>query len=368
MNLAILITKFPPGVVGGAEIQAQEWARRLSDRHRVTVITRRDPPNQAERESRDGFAVQRLPRSPLPVWRTWANLRDIEGAVGALEPRPDLLLCFQTFASGYAGVRVQRRFGIPAVVWIRGEMEYRVSASWRARLFGPPVWRRAAAVLVQTEEIRMALLNELAHVRPSFREPVARHLQVVPNGIELPQGPFELGDRVLCVGRLIENKGMDTAIDAVAAVKGRLTIAGDGPMRKALEERASRLGLDARFEGIVDRDRLSALYREARCVVLAARRGEGMPNVLLEAMAHARPVVTTPVAGITDLVVDGVNGLLVPPDEPSALSGALLRLEREPGLAERLAASARLTAARFGWESARPRLEAVLERYKAASP
>lgn len=368
MNLAILIARFPPGVVGGAEIQAEEWARRLAEHHRVTVITRRDPPSQQRSESRDGFVVRRVPRSPIPGWRTWADLRAIDRMVAELTPRPDLLLCFQTFVSGLAGVRVQQRYGIPAVVWIRGEMEYQMDAGWRSRRIGPRVWREAAGLLVQSGEIRSALLREVARIGPALRDQVERRLGVVPNGIALPQGPFERGDGLLCVGRLIESKGFDTVIDALVSRENRVTFAGDGPARNDLEARAARLRVAARFEGAVPRERLDRLYRSAGCVILAARRGEGMPNVLLEAMAYARPVIATPVAGVHDLIVDEVNGLLVPPDDPGALRRALARLEREPELGLRLGTAARETASGFTWGTVVPRLEAALERYRAAFP
>ena len=364
MNLAILIARFPPGVVGGAEIQALEWARRLAARHRVTVVTRRHPASQPEREVREGFEVIRLRRSALPLWRTWSDLHQIDRTISTLTPKPDLLLCFQTFVSGLAGVRVQRRQGIPAVVWIRGEMEYCLGASWRARLLGPNTWRTAAGVLVQTEEIRLSLLRELRERAPTLEPAVAEHLEVVPNGVELPLGPLARGRRVLCVGRLIENKGIDTAIKAVADVGAELTVAGDGPERPALEALAREIGLKVRFEGMVSRERLQSLYREAKCLVLSARRGEGMPNVLLEAMAYGVPVIATPIAGIRDLVIDNHNGLLVPPNNIQALSTALRRLEVEPGLTDRLGRAARETAAAFNWDLIYPRLDMLLELWR----
>jgi len=110
---------------------------------------------------------------------------------------------------------------------------------------------------------------------------------------------------------------------------------------------------------------IDSLYREAACVVLASRRGEGLPNVLLEALAYARPVVATPVSGVADVVSDGVNGLLVPPGDVGALRAALARLFQERGLAERLGQGARATAERFAWERVRPALEEVLERWRA---
>jgi len=100
--------------------------------------------------------------------------------------------------------------------------------------------------------------------------------------------------------------------------------------------------------------------------VLASSRGEGLPNVLLEAMAYARPVIATPIAGVRDLVRDGENGLLIPPGDPTALASALRRLQGDRQLAGRLGAAGRATAEGFGWDAARARLEPLLERW--ASP
>jgi glycosyltransferase involved in cell wall biosynthesis len=171
---------------------------------------------------------------------------------------------------------------------------------------------------------------------------------------------------VLSVGRLIPHKGMDVAIEACAGLGRRLVVAGTGPERERLESLARTRALEAEFAGHLGRDALAAAYAGASCVVLAARAGEGLPNVLLEAMAWGRPVVATPVAGVRDLVLDGVNGLVVPPNDAAALRAALARLTGEPGLATRLGAGARRTAEGFAWERVRPRLEAVLERWRAA--
>lgn len=349
---------------GGAEFQAERWAELLSDRHRVTVITRRDPAGLPARERRDRYEVRRLAVSRVPLWRTFSDLSRIAAAVRGCDPRPDLLLCFQTFVSGLAGVRIQERSGIPAVVWVRGEDEIRL-ARGATRWISPYVWRRARGVLVQSEAVRAALLEELGGVSGGARAAVEPRLAVVPNGLDLPAGPFGRGGRVLAVGRLVPQKGMDLVIEAAAATAQPLTVAGDGPERKELERRARERGADVVFEGAVPRDRLAALYRDASCVVLASRRGEGLPNVLLEAMAFARPVVATPVAGVCDLVRDGENGLLVPSGDPGALGAALGRLRDDPALAARLGAAGRATVEAFHWDAVRARLEPLLERWAA---
>ncbi len=368
MNLAFLIGRFPPGVFGGAEIQAEQWARRLAARHWVSVVTRRESPADPARLARDGLEVLRLPVVRLPLVRTALDVVRIEAAVRSLEPHPDLTLCFQTFVSGYAGVRLQRKLGIPAVVWVRGEDEYRIERARTARL-SVPVWDAAAGVLVQSGSNRDRVLAAVRRFRPASEARIAAKLEIVPNGIALPAAAAAgaaPGGRVLAVGRLIHDKGMDVVVDAVAGMQGLLTVAGEGPERERLERRARAHGLDARFEGAVPRERLDELYRAARCVVLASRRGEGLPNALLEAFAHGRAVVATRVTGVTDLVRDGENGLLVPPGDPLALRDALARLHHERGLAERLGAAARRDAEAHDWALVLPRLEALLRRWARA--
>jgi glycosyltransferase involved in cell wall biosynthesis len=367
MRLALLIGHFPPGPFGGAELQAEEWASRLGERHAVTVITRRDPPDQPEREDRGRFQVVRTPLARLPLWRTVADVVAIERAVASLAPPPELLLCFQTFVSGLAGVRLQGRRGLPAVVWVRGESEYRLGRSSRHRWISPWVWERARGVLVQSETNRAELLRELGRVRPGGAPGVAAKLRVVPNGITLPPAPVTAGDAVLTLGRLIPEKGVDLVIHALAGFPGaRLLVAGTGPERARLEALARARGVAAEFLGFVPRERLGETLARARCVALAARAGEGFPNALLEAMAWGVPVAATPVAGVRDLVRDGANGLLVPPNDATALRAALKRLLTDSALRARLVAAGRETAAAHAWERVTPRLEELLRGWGRA--
>ena len=364
MDLAILIGQFPPTAVGGAELQAEAWARRLGKRHRVTVITRADGARPPGQERRDGFDLTRLAVSRVPGWRTFGDLVAIERTLAALEPRPAVTLCFQTFVSGLAGTRAGLRLGIPAVVWIRGEAEYRLESSRLHRWLSPRVWREAAGVLVQSETNRAELLRELERHAPASAVCVKERLEVVENGLELPAtGPVPPGGPVLSVGRLIADKGMDVVIAACAHAGLPLTIAGDGPERGALESLARRLRANVNFAGRVGQESLARLYAGARAVVLASRRGEGLPNVLLEGLAHGRPVVATPCAGTRDLIQDGVNGVLVPPDNMEALAVALVKVMSDPDAAQRLGTAGRASVERFAWERVEPKLEALLARW-----
>ena len=364
-QLAILIGRFPPGPQGGAEHQAEAWARHLAEGHRVTVITRAEIVAPAGRTARDGYDVIRLPVSRVPLWRTLRDLQSIERTVRLMQPRPKVLLCFQTLVSGLAGVRAGRALGIPVVVWVRGEGEYAMHRSAPARWLAPRVWEGADVVLLQSEGHRLALLAALARFAPARRARIEAKLAVVPNGLDLPEVAPVLtpGGTVLSVGRLIPDKGMDTLIEAAAGLGRPVTIAGSGPERARLENLAITRGVNVRFAGFIPGEEVGRRYAQSAGVVLASRTGEGLPNVLLEAMAHARPIVATRVPGNSELIEDGVSGLLVPPGDPPALRQAIDRVLADPALAARLAAGARAAAAGYEWGQVRPRLDQVLSRW-----
>jgi glycosyltransferase involved in cell wall biosynthesis len=165
------------------------------------------------------------------------------------------------------------------------------------------------------------------------------------------------GIRLLTVSRIDPRKGLRVLPDVVRQIVGRgydATIDIVGPAvgapgeaeRQVIEQDARRLGVGdrVRFVGPVPLNRLMPLYRDYDLFVLPTLPGEGIPRVLLEAMAGGLPVVTTRVAGIPSLVTQECNGLLV--DEPSAaeVSKALVRLLSDGALRRRLIAAGYETA------------------------
>jgi len=164
---------------------------------------------------------------------------------------------------------------------------------------------------------------------------------------------------VLGFGRLVEKKGFAYLIEAAARLRDvQLVIAGEGDLRPALERQARELDIALSLPGALDRERMAAALAGADVVVVPSvvdRSGnvDGLPNSLLEAMAAGKPVVATRVAGIPDVVRDGVNGLLVPEKDATALAAALRRLLDEPDLRATLGASARRTArGSLSWDAA----------------
>jgi glycosyltransferase involved in cell wall biosynthesis len=164
--------------------------------------------------------------------------------------------------------------------------------------------------------------------------------------------------RVLGVGRLVEKKGFDTFVDACAALRREgipfeATIAGpDGPHGQFVRERIAGHGLEheIRLPGPMSQRELLREYTRADvfclpCRIVGADR-DGIPNVLVEAMACGTPVLSTGISGIPELISPGVDGLLVAPDEPEALAAELRRLHEDPALGARLGSAARATVRR----------------------
>jgi glycosyltransferase involved in cell wall biosynthesis len=152
---------------------------------------------------------------------------------------------------------------------------------------------------------------------------------------------------IATAGRLSPEKGQNFLLEAMPKMIASrsdvmLLMFGEGPKGKRLRAAASELGCaqHVRFPGFVDD--FASLARDVDVFVLPSL-AEGLPNVLLEAMAASRPVVATKVGGIVDLLVDGQNGLLVPPADSDALASAILRLLSDRELAARLGRCAQET-------------------------
>jgi glycosyltransferase involved in cell wall biosynthesis len=167
-----------------------------------------------------------------------------------------------------------------------------------------------------------------------------------------PDGP------VLFVGRLLKVKGVELLLEAMRYAEGaRLVIIGDGPQREELE-RAAR-GLPVEFTGILPYEEVRRRMSQA-AVLVQPSLAEGMPNTVLEAMAHGVPVVATAVAGLRDLMKDGENGFLIERRDPKLLGSRIAALLGDRALWSRISKACPETARSYSPEQVIPRLEETL--------
>lgn len=178
--------------------------------------------------------------------------------------------------------------------------------------------------------------------RPVIRCSVALPERIAPGNAE-----------VVTVARLVPKKGIDLLIRAFAQVRPAgwtLRILGDGPERGALERLATELDLAVRFDGAQPHAACLAAIRECGLFVLPCRTAgngdrDGIPVVLMEAMAAARAVIAGDLPAIRELVEDGIGGVLVPPDDPGPIAATLTALTDDPVCRARLGQAARARVA-----------------------
>jgi glycosyltransferase involved in cell wall biosynthesis len=202
-------------------------------------------------------------------------------------------------------------------------------------------------------------------------------LHVVHCGIEPDRyaGPSTAtGADLLFVGRLAAVKGVPVLFDALRLIGDRLpglrlTLIGDGPERPALMAEAAAMGLAGRvhFAGYKTSDEVAAALLQADLLVLPSF-AEGVPVVLMEAMASGLPVVTSRIAGIPELVEDGVSGHLVPPGNPEALAEAIVGVLTAPDRAAMGAAGRRRVTRDFNTRTEAEWLAQLLMSVQTGGP
>lgn len=356
MRILYVTSSYPkfPGDVTAPFIESA--ARALAARgHALDVVLPHHPDLRRGPDEPVRFFPYRY--APCRAWNVWGYAASLEadvrvrGLVYLLAPLVALALRRSTtallLARRYDAAHVNwvipnaalvadvvRAHGVPLVISVHGSD---VFVAERGRVLGAlarAAFRRAGAVTACSGDLhRRALALGAA---PGLT-------RTVPYGVDpalfAPRPHAEevrerLGARpgrtlVLGVGRLVEKKGFRHLVEAAARVpEVHLALAGDGDLRGELAALAARLGASLSLVGALEREALAAAYAAADVVVVPSvvdRAGnvDGLPNVLLEALAAGRPVVASRVAGIPDVVEDGVNGHLVPPGDASALAEAL---------------------------------------------
>jgi len=241
--------------------------------------------------------------------------------------RPDVIHAHWWLPAGLCSLPTARRLDVPLVVTIHGSDAHllRYQALRRLALH---VLHRASLVATVSDDLR----RQIEVIDPRLRTMVLR-LPIAEMAPPVPM-PSDPPLRLLAAGRLSPEKGFDVLIEAmrIAVDHGldvRLDIVGSGPERRNLGLLAAPLGDRVTLIPALPHAELMRRLDDVHALVAPSRR-EGLGMVALEAFTRGRPVVASRVGGLAETVADGVDGYLVPPEDPVALAAALARLPIGP--------------------------------------
>ena len=376
MRILLINSEYPP-IGGGAGNASANLARCLASLgHQVTVLTAgyRGLPRM---ESQAGVAVHRVPALRRRVDRSSpfeqvsfilaASLRALSLA---RQLKPEATLAFFGMPSGAVAWLLHKLQGIPYVVSLRGgdvpgfrPYDFKLYH----RLISPflhVIWRDSGAVVANSRGLRdLALAFD-----PKTGIPI------IPNGVDVVRYAAPprnwTPQALLSVGRVVHQKGLDLGLKALAGLKDldwHWRIAGDGPQMAPLQALTRELGLEGRitFLGWQSREELVRWYHSSTLFLFPSRH-EGMPNAVLEAMAGGLPVVASRIAGNEELVLDGVTGRLVEPEDVESLRASLRPLLTDPTMCEKMGRAARLRVEdEYSWENTARQYSQLLENLKS---
>jgi L-malate glycosyltransferase len=361
MNLCLYTATFLP-TIGGAELVLHELASWLTGQgHRVTVLA-----PYVRHANNHVAAMYRLRRYQRPSSKRF-GVRQILLYLGhEYWRRPfDVLHCHGAYPPAYVGSTLSRWFKIPLVVRPHGA-DILPGEYIRAN---PCLERRLCRALTAADLV-IAQSEFLSREIMALGVPRAK-IRHIPNGVWLeafqqvvPAAPLPY-PYMLAMGSFSPKKGFDVLLRAFAAMTAaepavHLAIAGAGTELPAYRALVHKNGIQDRvhFVGVVQGVQKVQWYQHCLFFICPSRR-EPFATVNLEALAAGKPLVATAVGGNLEVVVQGGNGFLVPPNDPDALMRSMLRLLKDPALREAMGRRSARLAAGYDWRVILPQYTTV---------
>jgi len=366
MRILMINYEFPPIGGGGGNVTHYISKNLAQGGHDVQVVTSRfrDLPKY---EELDGFKVHRVPvlRKSADVCGvhemfTFVVSASLYSLRLVKDFHPDVVHVFFGIPSGPVAYLLKKLYNLPYIVFLGGRDVPRPNPDppFYRLVYGllkpaiRSIWGNSRAVVACSEGLREMALKTDSHA----------NIHVVPDGVDLSRFHPVKRDarpesvRILGIGRLIPRKGFDCLIRSLPEVM-RLTdrdfcveIVGDGPLRGDLTRLAEKLGVERKvtFAGAVPYEHLDEKYQQADVFVLSSH-AEGMPLVVLEAMASGLPIVATQVQGIEALVRQNVNGYLFSPADHRSLGKHLAAIIDDDAVRPRMGRESAVIVRKYDW-------------------
>lgn len=354
MKVLFYCEQFWPYLGGVERLGAQLVPDVQRGGYELTVITSHGELDLPDEARLGGATVLRYPfRKVLSDGKPASILkvrREVERQVLSLAP--DLIHMFSIGTGLFFLKEAVWSAGVPVVVTLHNESNLagsKTKSTVLADTLAAASWVTACSA---------SILKDAQDLAPAIRDRSC----VIRNAVDLGgfvPGPVPMNPpRLLCLGRLVPEKGLDTAVSAMRAVHARfpdarLDIAGYGPERDRLEAVVRRYGLDdvVRFLGQVSPDEVPSVIGRASMVLMPSVT-EGLPIVAIETALVGRPIVATAVGGLPEIVKHGVTGLMTEPEDLDGFTAAILGLLDAPERAVAMGRAARRHAqAEFGWSA-----------------
>jgi glycogen synthase len=363
--------RFDP--VGGIQSHTAQLTRALEALAiRQDVVTHR-PPGAPRRQRVGADALVRRVGLPIP-WARQLYFAPAAAAAARLATRADVVHAHagEDLAVLPIALAAARRAAIPLVVTVHCSLRHTFATAGARGELLRAAGGRIEASAVRSADMVIALTPGLAaRIRDDGVAP--ERVRVIGSGVTAGAFAGDLPDpfpavrrpRVVFVGRLVAQKGVETLVEAAALMRTpgvQVLVVGDGPRRRALEAAIRRHGLadNVRITGFRPHREIPAILRHADVFCLPSRYEE-LGSVLLEAMQAGLPIVASDVGGIPDAL--GAAGRLVPPADAAALAAALDALLSDPSEATRLGRLAREHVRAWDWDRLAPQ---VLDVYRLA--
>lgn len=380
LHIVIVTGIFPPDV-GGPATYVPVVAQGLQDLgHQVTVITSSEPQYLSGYDATYAFPVVRLNRRIFWGWRSLYYQQKLGRYVSSADVVYGHGLLWEV-------AQVCRKFQKPWVAkivgdstweravrrgWTRANLDDFQSASSDIRIHLFRHWRNQA--LRQTHGV-IVPSHYLAQIIQKWGVNPAQ-IKVIYNAIHVPahlpnvSNPLTTEYRVMTAGRLVPWKHMDEIITAIAPLTNvGLLIVGDGSEREKLERQVRDLQLYNRvyFTGQKTQSELLALMKTCTIFILNSTY-EGLPHIVLEAMAMGIPVIATGVGGTPEIVKDGITGRLIPPHAPDILRLVMQELLHHPELGQQYTQNAQALLLSFNTQNMIRECATVLQQVSQKNP
>jgi len=347
MKTLIFISNFPAEYIGGAEIQSYNLAKALVKRgHEVKVITR-SYKNLPKTEFREGFKIIRFKHINLPIISFLSHFIFALLTIKKNKNDIDVMYCMMLTPNGLVGIFARFFFGINSIPWVRGGDWYLTRNNLIGKRIISFVINNASKIFVQTHKTKKEILSEYPKAK----------LIVISNGIKIKKTPAS-GDKIIFVGNLIERKGVKYLIMAVNGLNVELIVVGDGSERASLEKIA---GGNVSFIGRVSPDRVNEYMKQGKVFILPSVKGEGLPNVILEAMSFGIPIIATKLAGIPDIINHGDTGFLVETENSKELRKYIKILIDDEQLRKKMSKKCMEEVKKYSWDNMIYKLEKECE-------